>query len=114
MIVLKFSIIASRADDSQHTFVTVPVIRTVSNPCSRSSAVRSEDEGRKALNRNLRTISSSASTSRSGNTSWPGAPFSNEVTDQPTYSGLLIAKKFDHSDRLVSLTVFLIQNTLPP
>src|SRR5262245_54521677 len=38
MMVLKLSIMASRAEDSQQTFVTVPVMRTVSQAAERAGA----------------------------------------------------------------------------
>ena len=69
IIVLKLVIIASRADDSQQTLVTVPVINTVSKPRERSRYGRSQVPGMNALKRYLRTISSSGRTSRSGQSS---------------------------------------------
>ena len=49
MTVLKLSIMASRAVDSQHTLVTVPVIRSVSSPRARSTSARSDEPWMKAL-----------------------------------------------------------------
>jgi hypothetical protein len=49
MKVLKSSMAASRAEDSQHTFVSVPTMITVSMPRSRSSLPRLLALGRNAL-----------------------------------------------------------------
>src|SRR5260370_17319264 len=51
MMVLKLSIMASRAVDSQHTLVTVPVTRTVSRPRAQSGgqARGALDEGAEAV-----------------------------------------------------------------
>ena len=43
MMVLKLSIMAPRAEDSQHTLVTVLVISTVSRPCARNRCGRSDE-----------------------------------------------------------------------
>jgi hypothetical protein len=51
MITRKLDIIASRAEDSQQTLVTVPVIITVSKPQARSRSGSVEAPGRKALKR---------------------------------------------------------------
>src|SRR3546814_3103238 len=51
IIVRKFICAASRADDSQQTFVATPVMSTVSHPRPRSRCARSEPSGMKALNR---------------------------------------------------------------
>ena len=61
-----FVIIASRAEDSQHTLVTVPVISTVSKPRAASRAGSSDAPGRNALKRYFRTTSSSGRTSSAG------------------------------------------------
>src|SRR5205085_1249181 len=47
MMVRKFSMLASRAELSQHTLVTVPVISAVSKPRPRSRSAKSE-AGQKA------------------------------------------------------------------
>jgi hypothetical protein len=49
MIVRKFVILASRAELSQHTLVTVPVISTVLKPRDRSRSGSSDVPGMKAL-----------------------------------------------------------------
>src|SRR5215470_17212595 len=64
MMVLKLSIMASRAVDSQHTFVTVPVTRMVSSPRPRRISARSEEPWMKALKRFFSTMRSAARTSR--------------------------------------------------
>ena len=66
MTVLKFSIMASRAEDSQQTLVTVPTIRTYAKPPAVSRWGRSEAPWTKAEKRYFNTISSSGRTSRAG------------------------------------------------
>jgi hypothetical protein len=56
---------ASRADDSQHTLVTVPVISTVSMSRSASRSGSGENPGKKALVAVFPTIKSASSTSNS-------------------------------------------------
>jgi len=49
MTVRKFVMFASRAELSQHTLVTVPVISTVSKPRARNRSGRSDVPGINAL-----------------------------------------------------------------
>jgi hypothetical protein len=70
---------ASRAEDSQHTLVTVPAMSTVSTPRSPSRAASSDRPGKKALLADFSTSRSSPRRSSSG--AGPGGP--PPVADDP-------------------------------